>query len=89
MVYFFLNLAGHATISLLLILLLIHRVKINQRRENRHGLTFFLPILLTVLVIVQMAFFTIPRLLDTTDILRKAYESRSGTVEKIVFSIMR
>ncbi len=85
MLYFFLNLAGHASISFVLVLLLIHRLKINHRRENRYGISYLLPVLLTVLVLFQMISFTSPRLLDTPDIIRGAYVSRTGTVEKIDF----
>ncbi|MBN1892800.1 MAG: hypothetical protein JW780_08470 [Clostridiales bacterium] len=85
MLYFFLNLAGHAVISLVLILVLIHRLRINQQRKNRWGMTYLYPVILTAAILFQMISFTIPRLLDTTDIIRGAYSSRIGTVEKIDF----
>lgn len=85
MLYFFINLAGHALITLVLVLILIRRLRINHERRNRHGFLYLLPVFLTVLILFQAVSFTIPRLLDTTDILRGFYESKTGTVEKIDF----
>lgn len=83
MLYFFINLAGHVLITFALIMILIRRLRINQERRNRRGILYLLPVLLTVLVLFQAISFTIPRLLDTTDIIRGLYESKTGTVEKI------
>ena len=85
MLYFFINLAGHALITTALVLLLIRRLRVNQERRNRHGILYLLPVLLTGLILFQAISFTIPRLLDTTDIIRGIYASKTGTVEKIDF----
>jgi hypothetical protein len=85
LLYFFINLAGHALITTTLVLLLIRRLRINQERRNRHGILYLLPVLLTGLILFQAISFTIPRLLDTTDIIRGIYASKTGTVEKIDF----
>jgi len=85
LLYFFINLAGHALITTALVLLLIRRLRVNQERRNRHGILYLLPVLLTGLILFQAISFTIPRLLDTTDIIRGIYASKTGTVEKIDF----
>lgn len=85
MLYFFINLTGHTVISLVLVLVLIHRLRINQQRKNRRGLTYFYPVIVAAVILFQMVSFTIPRLLDTTDIIRGVYTSKIGTVEKIDF----
>jgi len=85
LLYFFLNLLAHAVISSGLVLLLIRRLRINAERRNRRGITYLFPAILAGLILVQMILFTIPRMLDTTDVIRGTYAVRTGTVEKIDF----
>ncbi len=85
MLYFFLNLAGHALITTALVLFLIRRLRVNQERRNKRGILYLLPALLTALILLQAISFTIPRLLDTSDVIRGLYASKTGTVEKIDF----
>ncbi|NLO63499.1 MAG: hypothetical protein GX099_08765 [Clostridiaceae bacterium] len=85
MLYFFLNLIAHTAISAALVLLMIYRLRINQERRNRRGILYLLPFILMGIVLVQAIAFTIPRLLDTTDILRGVYITKIGSVEKIDF----
>ena len=83
MVYFFINFTIHGLISLLLLMLLISTFRVNQQRKNKHGLRFFVPFIVALILLAQLSIFTLPRILDTTDVIRSEYSVIQGSVERI------
>lgn len=83
--YYFINLSLHFLISLTLMLILLHYVKKNQLRKNKRGISFLLPSLLAVIFLVQVMTFTVPRILDSVNIVKADYRTVTGQVESVRF----
>ena len=83
MSYFWANLGGHLLISLLLLIVFLWSVKNTQQNRWKNGFLFLLPVVLVIVLLVQLALFSIPRLLDTTTVLRSSYRMKSGTIESV------
>ena len=83
MSYFWANLGAHLLISLILLLILLWAVKNTQHSRWKKGFLYLLPVVLVILLLLQMAVFSIPRLLDTTTVLRSTYHIRNGKIESI------
>ena len=83
MSYFWANLGAHLLVSFLLLLILLWAVKNTQHNRWKKGFLFLLPVVLTIVLLVQMALCSIPRVLDTTTILRSTFRMKSGTIESI------
>lgn len=85
MVYFFVNLMLHGAISLMLLLILFRALRVNYERKNKKGLSYLLPVILTVILLIQVIGFTIPRLLDSVYVMKGSYQTVIGEVESIGF----
>lgn len=83
MSYFWANLAGHLLISLILLIIFLWTVKNTQHNRWKHGYLIFAQVVLVIILLVQMALCSIPRLLDTTTVLRSSYRMSSGTIESV------
>ena len=83
MSYFWFNLGGHLLISLILLIVLIWAYKNTQQNRWRKGFLFLLPVVIVIILLLQLSFFSIPRLLDTTTVLRSSYRMHSGTIESV------
>lgn len=83
MSYFWANLAGHLLISLILLIVFLWTVKNTQHNRWKHGYLIFAQVVLVIILLVQMALCSIPRLLDTTTVLRSSYRMSSGTIESV------
>ena len=77
MSYYWANLGLHLLISLL------WAVKNNQKNRWKRGFLFLLPPVLSIILLIQLALFSIPRVLDSTTVLRSAYKMESGKIERI------
>lgn len=85
MIYFFANVLVHGLISLLLLIFLLKAYKVNQDRKNKHGIGFFAPFLIALILLVQLALFTLPRILDVSDVIRSDYRQIEGEVEHVAY----
>lgn len=85
MIYFFINLCFHFLISIGLLLVLLHFVSINQKRKNRKGISYLLPVVITVVFLFQAVSVTAPRLIDTVFVMKENYQTISGKVESVGF----
>ncbi|MBR5975168.1 MAG: hypothetical protein IK020_08305 [Clostridiales bacterium] len=83
MSYFWANLGAHLLVSLIILLILLWAVKNTQQNRWKKGFLFLTPVVLMVILFVQMAIFSIPRVLDTTTVLRSTYHIRTGQIDKI------
>ena len=83
MSYFWANLGAHLLVSLIILLILLWAVKNTQQNRWKKGFLFITPVVLMVILFVQMAIFSIPRVLDTTTVLRSTYHIRTGQIDKI------
>ena len=83
MQYFWINLGLHLLISLLLLIVFLWAVKRNHQHRWPKGFLFLLPTVLMILLLLQVVFFAVPRILDTTTVLRATYRVETGKVEKI------
>ena len=83
MIYFFINLCIHFLISIGLLLALLRFVSNNQKHKNRRGISYLLPVVITVIFLFQAVSVTAPRLLDSVYVLKQNYETISGRVESV------
>ncbi|MBR3058654.1 MAG: hypothetical protein IKG93_11900 [Clostridiales bacterium] len=83
MSYFWANLGAHLLISLLLLIVFLKAAKNTQQNRWSRGFLYLIPVVLMIILLVQLAVFSIPRVLDTTCVLRSTYHVHTGTIEKI------
>ena len=83
MSYFWFNLGGHLLISLILLIVLLWAYKNTQQNRWRKGFLFLLPVVIAIILLIQLSVFSIPRLLDTTTVLRSSYRMHSGKIESV------
>lgn len=85
MVYFFVNLMLHSAVTLTLLLFFFRALRVNYERKNKRGISYLLPVLLTVILLSQAIVFTVPRFLDSVYVIKSDYRTISGEVESIGF----
>ena len=83
MSYFWANLAGHLLITPILLIVFLWAVKNTRQNRWKHGYLIFLQVALLIVLLVQMGLCSIPRLLDTTTVLRSSYRMSSGKIESV------
>jgi len=83
MIYFFINLCFHFLISIGLLLILLRFVSINQKRKNKKGISYLLPVVVTVVFLFQAVSVTAPRLMDSVYVMKENYQTISGKVESV------
>lgn len=83
MLYFFINLCFHFLISAGLLLILLRFVSNNKNHRNRKGISYLLPIVITVVFLFQTVSVTAPRLMDSVYIMKENYQTISGKVESV------
>lgn len=83
MSYFWVNLGGHLLISLILLIVFLWSYQNTQQNRWKKGFLYVLPTVLAVILLIQLAVFSIPRLLDTSTVLRSSYRMHSGTIESV------
>lgn len=85
MIYFFINLAFHSIISLVLFIVLRHFFIINQQRRNKMWISYFFPLVVSVILLIQATIFTFPRLLASAEVIRNDLSTQSGVVAEVGF----
>ena len=83
MQYFWINLGVHLLISLVLLIVFLWAIKRNRQHRWPKGFLFLLPTVLMILLLLQVVLFAVPRILDTTTVLRSTYRIETGKIEKI------
>lgn len=82
MKYYFVNLAVHILITVLLLVFTVVTTNKNRRGQCKRGFLYFLPMVLSALVAFHLLFFSAPRLLDVADVIDANYYSYTGTIEE-------
>ena len=85
MVYFFINLCIHLTVSILLLLLILRFVSNNQHRRNKKGISYLFPVAVTIVFLFQALSVTAPRAMDSVYVLKENYQTISGRVESVKY----
>lgn len=83
--YFLVNLAIHAFLLGVLILLACVFASRNKKHKTRSIVFYFLPLVFAFLAILDLALITGPRLMDITSIASKSYYYDYGTVSDVSF----
>lgn len=83
MSYFWTNLAAHLMVSLLLLILFLASVKNNQESRWKRGFFYLMPFVLMIILLVQVSVFSVPRILDSTTVLRSTFRMGTGTIESV------
>ncbi len=83
MQYFWINLGVHLLISLVLLIIFLWAVKRNRQHRWPKGFLFLLPTVLMIFLLLQVVLFAVPRVLDTTTVLRSTYRIETGTIESV------
>lgn len=81
--YFMTNLAAHVLIfSALIVVICIFADKV-RKHKAKNIVLFFLPVALTIIVIVYGCLIVVPRMFDIRNVAANNYSSAAGTVEKV------
>jgi len=73
LIFFFWSLFLSTIMSLVVLVLLFKALRVNQERRNRFALGYLAPVALTALFLSLMLSLTVPRLLDTVNLLTETY----------------
>jgi len=71
--FFFWSLFLSSIMSLVVLIMLFKALRVNQERRNRVALGYLAPVALTGLFLVLMLSLTVPRLLDTVNLMTETY----------------
>lgn len=85
MKYFIFNLCLHSLVAIVLIVLVFVFATRNNKRKTKHVLTFFLPVIFAIFAVIDIVFYTGPRLLDISDMMSQKYSSHTGLIEEISY----
>ncbi|MCR4671462.1 MAG: hypothetical protein K5643_09765 [Saccharofermentans sp.] len=81
--YFFANLGAHTLLMSLLILLCCVFADKVRRRKSDKIIKYFMPVVITIFILVYGIFIVGPRLLDIRTVLNNNYSTLTGTVESV------
>lgn len=85
MTYFFINLAFHLMISVVLFIILRHFFINDQQRKNKVWISYFFPVVASIILLTQASYFTFPRVLASAEMIRNDFSLQTGTVEEVGF----
>ena len=83
--YFIANIAFHAVITIVFIVLSCIFTARNRKHKTKHVVTYFFPIAFAIVALVDIAIYMAPRLLDINCLTSNNYYYDTGTVENIGF----
>ena len=81
--YFFANLATHGLLCIFLIVLMVIFTNRNFKRKTKHALTYFLPVLLLIIIGFDVFRYLAPRLFDINNVLGNVTYTYTGKVESV------
>jgi len=82
-VYFFTNLAIHAFICVALIVVMIIFTDRNFKRKTKHVVTYFIPVVMLILIGVDVTRYLAPRLLDVSNVIGNVTYIHTGKIESV------
>ncbi|HHU53780.1 MAG TPA: hypothetical protein GXZ43_06895 [Clostridiaceae bacterium] len=77
LLYFIFSLGVSLTLAIALLVLLINRLQVNWTRQNKVGISFLLPVLITIILIFVIYLDTQPKVLDLINL----FQGNTRTVE--------
>ena len=83
MKYFIANLAVHAMVTLVFVILSLVFSNRNKKGKTKHPVAYFLPLVFCAIAVVYTIFFTAPRLLDIAAVKSDNYYSYTGKLEDV------
>ncbi|MCQ2515626.1 MAG: hypothetical protein MJ094_02025 [Saccharofermentans sp.] len=83
MKYYIVNLIAHLIVTVILFIVIVVGTNRNKKRETKHVLTYFLPLIASALMAFYLITITGPRLLDLTDVVRQNYYSYTGVIDEV------
>ena len=83
--YFLVNLAMHLVFLGILSLLTCIFVARNRARKTKRVAFYFLPVVLALLAVLDLALITAPRLMDISSIVSKSYYYDTGKITDVSF----
>lgn len=83
--YFIANLSLHLLITAFFVVLTCIFAGRNRKHKTKHVVSYFFPIVFTLVAVVDIVLYTAPRLLDINNVVNNNYFYNTGTVEKIGF----
>lgn len=83
MKYYIVNLAVHLAVTLIFIILLIVFSNRNKKRKTKYPVSYFIPTVLAIVIVVYVYGITGPRLLDLSDVASQDYYSYTGEIDEI------
>lgn len=85
MKYFYVNLAAHVLIFVVLVVLMVIFYNRNAKRKTTRGFLYLAPVVLAILAVLYMIFLAGPRILDIRNMTSETYQFETGKIEKIGF----
>lgn len=83
MYYFLANLSVHVFVCIVLIALIIVFNNRNFKRKTKHSFTYFVPVILTILIGLDIFRYLAPRLFDINNVLNNVTYIQSGVVDEV------
>ena len=81
--YFFANLSAHALLCLILVILMIIFTNRYIKRKTKHTLTYFVPVLLLIIIGFDVIKYLAPRMFDIDNVLNDVTYTYTGTVDEV------
>ena len=83
MYYFFANLAIHAFVCLLLVVVMVIFSNRNFKRKTKYVVSYFIPVVMLILIGVDVARYLAPRLLDVSNVVGNVTYYYTGEIESV------
>ena len=81
--YFIANISCHALVCILLIVLMVIITNRTFKRKTKHVLTYFMPVVLLILIGFDITHYLAPRMLDLNNVLSNITYTQTGRIEEI------
>ena len=81
--YFIANISCHALVCILLIVLMVIVSNRNFKRKTKHVVTYFMPVVLLILIGFDITRYLAPRMLDLNNVLSNITYTQTGRIEEV------
>ncbi|SCW30203.1 hypothetical protein SAMN02910456_00398 [Ruminococcaceae bacterium YRB3002] len=81
--YFFANLIAHASVCIVLIVLMVIFTNRNFKRKTKHVLAYFFPVVLLLFIGFDVSRYLAPRMFDIYNVLNSVTYTHTGKVQEV------
>ena len=81
--YFFANLAIHALFCTILIIVMVIFTDRNFKRKTRYAVTYFIPVVMLIIIGFDVIRYLAPRLLDVSNVVGNVTYIHTGEIESV------